>query len=319
MKPLDDAVPTWEILWPEGGASAEWSHSGIAELPSGEIVFAEPGGRALVFLDRESGATRRVATPTEDNHGILYTELERSGSLWLADPGTAGDPAEPQSAVDGQVLRMALPGGELDVVQQPGIAAYADRPWRPTSVAVVTERGAHYGDVWVADGYGESLVHRFAADGSVRTFDGASTGARFDCPHGIAIDTRGEVPVVVIADRNNRRLVFLTLDGDHMRTVVDDLITSPSSIAMRGGDLVVTELDGALLSVDERDDVFAIIPRTGEHDRAGWPNAAVGGELVRPDVFFGQLNSPHGVAVGADGSIYLTEWFFGGRQIRLTV
>jgi hypothetical protein len=319
MKPLDDIVPTWEILWPEGAESAEWSHSGIAELPSGEIVFAEPGGAALMFLDRESGATRRVATPTQDNHGILYAELDGAGSLWLADPGTAGNPETAQPAVDGQVLRMAQPGGDLAVVPQPGIAAYAERPWRPTSVAVVTTPGAHHGDVWIADGYGESRVARFAADGSVTTFDGAATGERFDCPHGIAIDARGEVPEVVVADRNNRRLVFFSLTGDHIRTLRDDLITSPSSIAVRGGDLIVTELDGALLRVDKHDGVFAIIPRTGEHDREGWPNAAIGAELVRPEVVFGQLNSPHGVAVGADGSIYLTEWFFGGRQIRLTV
>lgn len=319
MKPLDDVVPTWEILWPEGAESAEWSHSGIAELPTGEIVFAEPGGAALVFLDRESGATRRVATQTEDNHGILYAELDGAGSLWLADPGTAGNPQTSQPAVDGQVLRMALPGGELSAVAQPAIAAYAERPWRPTAVAVVTLPGAHCGDDWIADGYGESLVHRFASDGTVMTFDGTASGERFDCPHGIAIDTRGDVPVVVVADRNNRRLVFLTLDGDHIRTLRDDLITSPSSIAVRGGDLIVTELDGALLRVDEQDGVFAIIPRTGEHDREGWPNAIGDDGPVRPDVVFGQLNSPHGVAVGADGSIYLTEWFFGGRQIRLTV
>jgi streptogramin lyase len=311
MKALDNVIPNWEILWPEGATSSEWSHSGIAELPSGEIVFAEPGGAALILLNRESGASRRVSTPTEDNHGILFAELDDRGYLWLADPG--------QAPVPGQVLRIELPDGAPTSIPQPAIPAYADAPWRPTSVAVVTSTGDHHGDVWIADGYGESLVHRFAADGTVTIFDAAETGEPFACPHGIAIDTRGEVPVVVIADRSNRRLVFYDLDGTLIRTLRHELITSPSSIAVRGGDLIVTELDGALLRIDERDGVFAIIPRTGEHDREGWPNAASADGLVRPVVEIGRLNSPHGVAVGADGSIYLTEWFFGGRQIRLTV
>ncbi|MCU1469263.1 MAG: hypothetical protein JWQ39_412 [Glaciihabitans sp.] len=319
MKALDNAVPNWKILWLEGEASSEWSHSGIAELPTGEIVFAEPGGAALIFLDRESGASRRLGTPTQDNHGILFARLDGANYLWLADPGTAGNPEASQPAVDGQVLRIELPEGTPVAIAQPAIPAYADAPWRPTSVAVVTAAGDHHGDVWIADGYGESLAHRVVADGTVTTFDAAQTGETFNCPHGIAIDMRGEEPIVAIADRSNRRLVFMTLDGDIIRTLRHELITSPSSIAVRGGDLIVTELDGALLRIDERDDVFAIIPRTGERDRDGWPNATSNGVPVRPVVEIGRLNSPHGVAVGADGSIFLTEWFFGGRQIQLTI
>ena len=38
----------------------------------------------------------------------------------------------------------------------------------------------------------------------------------------------------------------------------------------------------------------------------GWPN--IPRELVEP----GKFNSPHGMAAGADGNLYVVEWLIGG-------
>jgi DNA-binding beta-propeller fold protein YncE len=291
----------WSTLWPEGDSSPEWSHSGIAVLPDGRIVFAAPGGAELVLLDEAPGAATRVAIPTVDAHGITLDPLEPETAVWVADPGSSAD--------DGQVFRLAIGSGDIErLASQPG--------WRPTSTAVVS-RGEHRGDLWVADGYGQSLVHRFARDGAVHTFDGSATGLRFDCPHGILIDDRGADPLVVVADRSNRRLVFLDLDGAPVRTLTDSLLTSPSSIAVRGDDLLVTDLFGALLRVGPEDSVSAAIPHPPGDRPEGWPNRLVEGTPRRPVLTDGRLNSPHGIAVSPDGVVYLTEWMLGGRQVRL--
>lgn len=280
----------------------EWSHSGIAVLPDGRIVFAEPGVGNLVFLEESSGERARMETPTLVNHGILFARRNGREGLWLADPGT--------ETSTGQLAWLDLQSQTFEIVERPAPT------WRPTSTAVVTD-DLHRDDLWVADGYGDHLLYRFSADGRIDVFDGSVTGQRFDCPHGVAIDRRGDDELVVVADRGNRRLVFFEPDGTFVRVVTDDLLTSPSSIAQRRGDLLVTDLYGALLAVDELDNVRSLVGDGRGERRPGWPNALSHGEPVRPALIDGVLNSPHGVAVAASCDVYLTEWVLGGRQTHL--
>ncbi|WP_394771615.1 hypothetical protein [Lacisediminihabitans sp.] len=292
-----------------GDSDDRWMHSGVGVLSDGRVVFAEPGGGALVILDEATGDSTRVPTGTADAHGISVLRDPAGDQVWIADPGPGADA--------GQLIRVALDGSVVDRVVEPGRAGAGER-WKPTSSAVVTD-GPHTGDLWIADGYGQSLVHLVRADGETFTLDGTSASVRFDCPHGVAIDERGSEPLVVVADRGNRRVVFFDLDGGFVRTVADPVMTSPSSLAVRGDDLLVTDLFGALLRIDSHDAVHAVVPSANAQDRAGWPNRVSQGETVRPDLRDGILNSPHGIAVSDSGDVYLTEWMFGGRVVRLAL
>ena len=53
--------------------------------------------------------------------------------------------------------------------------------------------------------------------------------------------------------------------------------------------------------------------------RPGWPNdRGDDGRPVRSKALTpGRFNSPHAVAVGNDGSLYVTEWLIGGRTTKL--
>ena len=160
-------------------------------------------------------------------------------------------------------------------------------------------------------------MHRIKADGSSETFDGSSTSLVFNCPHGILIDTRGPQSLVVIADRRNKRIVFFTLDGEYVKSVSSEAMIGPSSFAIRNDLLIVTDLYGAILSVDLAGNVEILVPSIKPERGEGWPNQIKDGESVAPDVIDGAVNSPHGVAVNSSGTVFFTEWYFGGRVVRI--
>ena len=74
--------------------------------------------------------------------------------LWMADNTT------------GQVVKTTLEGQKVLSIGRPDLAAYRDGKYAPTDIAINEERHGGNGDVWVADGYGESYVHRYDRSGS---------------------------------------------------------------------------------------------------------------------------------------------------------
>ena len=71
------------------------------------------------------------------------------------------------------------------------------------------------GELYVADGYGNARVHRFAPDGRLLNSwgePGAGAG-QFHVPHGIAVDRNG---TVYVADRENSRVQLFTAAGEYL-------------------------------------------------------------------------------------------------------
>jgi sugar lactone lactonase YvrE len=302
---------TWERIWTQGDTSDGWSHSGICVDHTGAVVFAAPEGGALIRI-APTGEAERIAVTLTEIHGISVDAVQ-TAVLWLADPGEKPCAADGYRPVVNAGRVVALRDGVEHELAQPRLPAYRDACWRPTSVVADAD------GVWVADGYGASLVHRFDRDGAhLLTLDGTATGTAFECPHGVALVTRAGARELWVADRGNRRIVRLTAQGEHLGTIEHPLFTSPSSLAVRGAEVLVTELFGGLLAIDADDQVRSLFPeRAASGHAAPWPNALEDGRLVRPELGEEQLHAPHGVVVAEDGSILLTEWLIGGRQWRL--
>lgn len=319
---IGGAEREWTELFTASADSPAWMHSGITVTAEGEVVVAAPEGDAMVFLGTDGVEVRRVMTGTTDLHGIVPDVIDGVEVFWLVDHGHKYVPDTPVYAdhrVAARLVAVTRDGVVVDELHAPDHRAYARAGWSPTAVAIEgTGPGRR---IWVADGYGASLVHVYAADGTcLLTVDAAETGTRFDCPHGIVVDRRGPDPVLVVADRANQRLVELGLDGRALRTLAVGAVWSPSGLAVDGDLLLVTELWGDLVVLDAAGDA---VDRLGEQRvepaRAGWPNVMVDGAMARPDLRAGTLNSPHGVAVDpTDGSWVLTEWLVGGRVVRLS-
>ena len=182
----------------------------------------------------------------------------------------------------------------------------APTKYSPTAVAVDPR-----GNVWVADGYGQSLVHRYAPDGRLElTLDGFAT------PHSIAVvDER-----LLVCDRANGRIQEYDLDGTLQRTLAQGVVVTPTDLVAVDDRLVLTDFTAARVTVLTRDG--ELVEHLGEGDRApdedAWPNSRdAKGNIVRPETRPGILNSPHTLAADGNGDVFVTEWLIGGRVTKL--
>lgn len=211
-----------------------WMHSGIA-IDRGHVVIAHPAAPALLFLD-ESGTIRRTVALDGllEPHGFC---VSRDG-LWIADVGF-------KRRVDGSQFHTERRAGRVVCVDDDGrIARQLLDPgegWSPTSIALARES-----DLWVADGYGRHLVHRFNARGQlVQTLTGEEGAGRFSCPDGVLIDRRRSEPELYVSDRANARLQVYDLKGRFRRVAGVEIVATPTDMVVVGRDLALTDFTHA--------------------------------------------------------------------------
>jgi hypothetical protein len=283
----------------------------------GRVIGAQSGGSDVCFFDRDGQLLGSWESGLTEIHGMALD----GDHLWVADPalkavldGEGGYKADTPGA-HGLVVCFDLDGRRVQELPLPGHPVYADHRYQPTAVVVADDGG-----IWVADGYGQSLVHRFSPDGTLDfTLTGEEGVGRFDCPHGLFIDHRSEQPRLYVADRTNARLQVFDLSGSFLHHVTDGL-NSPSAMVTYDSHLIVAELQARLAVFDVND---RFVEHVGEDEsaatRPGWPNAiADDGSVMRPPGLQpGKFNSPHGLAVDARGDLYVAEWLVGGRMVRL--
>jgi hypothetical protein len=101
----------------------------------------------------------------------------------------------------------------------------------PTSIALSAS-----GEIFVTDGYGNSRVHVFSADGVLRRSWGepGSGPGQFRLPHGIAVDRHGRV---YVGDRMNSRIQVFTSTGEFLAQWND--VYQPNDVYIGANDHVV--------------------------------------------------------------------------------
>lgn len=170
----------------------------------------------------------------------------------------------------------------------------------PTNVAF-----APNGDFFVADGYGSSWIHRYTSQGTyLKTFGGGGTDpGRVNCPHGLWLDDRGKEPLLVVADRSNRRLQYFSLDGAHVKFVTEGM-RLPCHFSLRKGEMLIPDLESVVTIVDENN---AVIVQLGD----GKPSSLRG--HPRSDFIPGKFIHPHDAIFLRNGDILVAEWVPIGR------
>lgn len=125
--------------------------------------------------------------------------------------------------------------------------------WCPTNVAFAPD-----GDLFVGDGYGSSYVLRYSKDGEFRSIvarPGSGPG-QVNSPHGLWVDHRAKSPRLAVADRSNRRIQYLDLQGKHLGFVTEG-IRLPCHFKEKDGYLLVPDLESLVTVLDRNDKVVA--------------------------------------------------------------
>jgi hypothetical protein len=114
------------------------------------------------------------------------TKIVENGEeyLWLTDQESR------------EVAKVTLDGETVQSIGQPPHKAYEEGgEYIPTWAAQNPENG----EVWVANGYGCSLVHRFSREGEyLATIDGSEGAGRFLRPHGINFRRGGDLQTATV-------------------------------------------------------------------------------------------------------------------------
>lgn len=316
----DWASPPQDAL---GGAG--WAHHDLVVTADQRIIGFQSGGDSVVVFDQHGQLIDTWPTGLVEAHGMTLSGPPGHERLWIADPGAKmmpdqiGSYLEYSPRLHGRVASFDLGGKPLDHLPIPALPMYRSGPYSPTAVAVDDRSDAEV-SIWVADGYGQSLVHRFSREGELQlTLSGEEGAGRFDCPHYVFIDRRRTEPRLYVADRGNCRLQVYDLAGKFLYEVSEGL-ASPTALATFGAEMIVAELNSRLAIMNGDDQVVGYLGLdAAAPEREGWPNAlAADGRTVRPpDLQPGRFNSPHGLAIDAQGDVYVAEWLIGGRFTRL--
>jgi sugar lactone lactonase YvrE len=161
------------------------------------------------------------------------------------------------------------------------------------------------GTVYVSDRY-NSVIRKIALDGTVTTVagrsgltgnaDGASSSARFNGPRRIAIAADS---TIYVADTGNHAVRRILPDG-----IVETVVVSSGADRMDPVGLAIDD-EGSILVADAWSHVIRRIDRGGRLSiAAGLPG--VSGSVDGP-VGSARFNAPEGVAVDANGAVYVAD------------
>jgi hypothetical protein len=293
---LYESVPNWCEM-PEGRKTLGPTHGGIVEDKAGNIYFTMDGGPTAIFVYRPDGKLVR---------GIGDEKLTGIHGLCINDEG--GEQFLYAAHLKGrQALKLKLDGTVVWAIpfekfNESGKYQKKDQ-FSPTAIAVGPD-----GSVFVADGYGQNWVHRFDKDQKyLGSFGGkGEKPGQFQTCHGLAIDKRGGKPLLLVADRANRRLQHFDLDGKFVAVVAENL-RLPCAMSFHNGQVAVAELEGRVTILDkDNKEVAHLGDNPNVKQRA---NYNVPPSEWTPGIF----TAPHGVSFDHAGNVYVMDWNSSGR------
>ena len=268
--------------------------------------------------------------------GVVINTVAGNGNPAFAGdggPATQGQ-LKPQGiavGVDGSLyvadfsnnrVRRVGPDGTITTVAGTGVGGFAGDGGPATQAQIGSPLGVAVesnGDLYIAD-YENNRIRRVRADGIITTVAGTGVGgfagdggpaiqAKLNTPRDVAVGSDGSL---YIADTDNRRVRRVGSDGiittvagaGDSGSLADGglatlaYLSSPRGLATGSdGSLYIADFNGQKIRRMGSDGIITTVAGTGVGGLAG-----DGGLATQA-----QLSSPVGVAVGADGGLYIAE------------
>lgn len=291
-----ESIPNWCKL-PEDRKTLGPTHGGIVEDKEGNLYFTMDGGPSAILVYKPDGTFVRSVGSNEFTgiHGLCIND--EGGEQFIYAAHLKGK----------QGLKMKLDGTVVWAIPYERLAEsgkYKEKgQYNPTAIAVGPD-----GSVYIADGYGQQWIHRFDKNQKyVGSFGGSGTEpGLFKTCHGLALDKRGPQPLLLVADRENRRLQHFDLNGKFVGVVTEGL-RRPCSLSFHKGRVAIAELEARVTILDENNKQVAHL---GDNpNKQHWANYNVPPADWKPGLF----TAPHGVSFDREGNVYVMDWNSSGR------
>ena len=269
-------------------------HGGAAIDRAGNVYISTDTPRGILVFGPD-GKYRRCFGPTQI-HG-LHLQRERDGEyLYAARPNFH------------EVLKIKTDGTIVWTMGYPeasGVYTKAEE-FNPTNMVAMPD-----GTIFVADGYGKNYIHKYDRDRKYILSFGGPGGTpaeegKFNRCHGLAVDTRGPKPLLIVCNRESGRVEHWDTDG-HLVKVLQRNLRMPAAAHVMGDYVAIAELQGRVTILGKDNSIVAQIgDNPSESQRANFG-------LDPAQWTDGVCNSPHGVAFDRSGNLVVSEWSKFGR------
>ncbi|HEV2273694.1 MAG TPA: hypothetical protein VGR96_05980 [Acidobacteriaceae bacterium] len=292
-------VPHWGEL--PAGTMFGGTHGGIATDKAGLLYVSTQSATGVLVYDRQGKLLRTIANEYPEVHSMTYAE--ENGEEYFYVTVQKGTPKENWLFVkikpDGTVVQ------KITAPQEAGF--HAPNEWRLTAAVPGPDRS-----IFIANGYGDSRIFKFDQAGNYRASfagKGAADG-ECNCCHGLAVDMRYDQPLLLVCDRENRRLCHFDFDGKFVRSITLHL-RRPCQVSFRGDYAVVSELEGRVTILDKDNVPVSFLGDNPQ--RSQWAKYDLNPSEIAPAVF----SAAHGCHIDQKGNIYVSDWNRSGRVTKL--
>ena len=296
---------TYEIVGGWGalpsGTTFGGTHGAVAQDEAGNIYVSTQSATGILVYSPQGRLLKTIAGAYPEVHSMVYAK--ENGVEYFYTTVQKGRPEE-----NWLFVKMKTDGMPVQKITAPPEAGFQmPNEWRITAAVPAPD-----GSIFIANGYGDSRIFHFDGKGNyLRSYSGkGSEPGLLNCSHGITLDTRYDQPLLLVCDRENRRLCHFDLDGKYVRTVAEHL-RRPCQISLHGNYAIVSELEGRATVLDRDNVPVAFL---GDNpDKLQWANYDLDPKTIAAATF----SAAHGCFIDRDANIYVSDWNHTGRVSKL--
>jgi 6-bladed beta-propeller len=293
-------VSRWGSL--PAGTSFGGTHGAIAQDKAGDIYVSTQSNTGVLVFGSDGRLLRNIATAYPEIHSLVFAT--EGGEEFLYVTVQKGTPQE-----NWLFLKMKADGTIVLKITAPPEAGFkSPNEWRITA-AVPTPDGS----IFIANGYGDSRIFRFDKNGNYKASysEMGSGDGQLNCSHGLSLDIRYDQPLLLVCDRENRRLCQFDLDGHYVRTITQHL-RRPCQASFHGDYAVISELEGRATVLDRDNVPVAFVGDNPQ--KSQWAKYQLDPHAINAAVF----SAAHGCFIDSEANIFVSDWNQTGRLTKLS-